>query len=172
MFKRNIDFESILCKPLSHSEYRVAESTDKDLQLAAKLEHEAFSIYGTTRVHARFQRLKIWHQTDKNFIFFMLHEGEVVGYSAIFPISELDAKRCRAGLLKEFGLDPKQPGSPPTFFYAQAIYLRRDLQGHKDCRVCRNGSSSSTSPLIIQTECFAHSVYWQILKLGMALDSS
>jgi len=133
--KRDSAFDKVLRKPLEPTEGWLAETsrTRENLQLAAQLEHEAFSIYGNTSESVRVDRLARWSSLCPNCIFFIAQHGEIVGYSVIIPVSEMDAQRYREGLMKEFGFVPDVSDNRPTLFYAQALFLKREFQGRNEC---------------------------------------
>src|SRR6266853_1442647 len=126
-FKRDIHFIELLRKPLLSTEGRLANpvQTDAEVSLAATLEHKAFSSYGSTPEDIRKERLGEWFARCPNSIYFMLHGRTVIGYNVIIPVSELDAQRYRAGLMKEFGFVPDASSDPPKAFYAQSLFLER-----------------------------------------------
>jgi hypothetical protein len=130
-FKRKVDFTQLLCTPLPSTEARHA--TAEEVSLAAKLEHEAFSIYGSTTEDIRAQRLGKWFADCSKSIYFMLRDSKIIGYSVIIPVSKLDAERYRAGLMKEFGFVPDTSSNPPMAFYAQSLFLEREWQSHSEC---------------------------------------
>lgn len=133
--KRDINFSELLVKPLLPTEARPANvaHAQEDVSLAARLEHEAFSMYGTTSEDVRAERIKKWFPNCCKSIYFMLRRETEIGYSIIIPVSELDAQRYRDGLMKEWGFVPDQSPEGPTIFYAQSLYLKRELQNQTEC---------------------------------------
>jgi hypothetical protein len=134
-FKRDIQFDELLQKPLQPTEGRPGDvlRATTEQNLAASLEHEAFSTYSSTPAVDRATRLGRWFPASTKSLYFMLRNQTVIGYSVIIPVSDLDANRYREGYLKEFGFVPSTTGGPPTAIYAQSLFLKRELQGRDEC---------------------------------------
>lgn len=125
------EFAHVIARAFDTMNTRPTSGHDEgDLLQIAHFEEAAFPGYDRS-LHQRVDRMKDWVSVTDGVGQIILLNGEAVGYSIIFPISERQASRYLGGTLSEWGLSVAELDPDARFhsYYAQSIFIKHRYQG-------------------------------------------